>query len=128
VAAAIRARDDPPEVMEMETSGLSLLDGVVGADTLVVVDAVRTGAAKPGTVHVIKEGDLAFAPGGSQHTIGLFEALDLGRALGLDVPTEVVLVAVEALDLETIGGPMSEAVAAAVPAVADVAAGLAGAP
>ena len=63
------------------------------------------------------EEDIVWAPGGSPHQVGLFEILSRGRSLGLDVPDDVVIVAVEADDMITIGGGMTEAVSAAVPAV-----------
>jgi hydrogenase maturation protease len=95
-----------------------LLEAVVGASRLIVVDTVVTGSAPPGTVDVLGEADFdGSAAGGSPHYIGLFEALDLARGLGLDVPGEVVIVAVEAGDFYTVGGGMTAAVEAAVPVV-----------
>jgi hydrogenase maturation protease len=120
-AATVRAFDHPGvgpvEVVETALTGMYLLEAVVGASRLIVVDTVVTGAAEPGTVLVLGEGDLAGAPGGSPHYTGLFETLDLARALGLEVPGEVVIVAVEAGDFLTVGGEMTAPVAAAVPVV-----------
>jgi hydrogenase maturation protease len=108
------------EVVETALTGMYLLEAVVGASRLIVVDSVVTGSAEPGTVEVLGEEDFAGAPaGGSPHYIGLFEALDLARGLGLDVPDEVVIVAVEAGDYFTVGGGMTAAVGAAVPVVVD---------
>lgn len=123
-AATMSAFDHPRagvvEVVETALTGMYLLEAVVGASRLIVVDSVVTGSAEPGTVEVLGEEDFAGAPaGGSPHYIGLFEALDLARSLGLDVPDEVVIVAVEAGDFFTVGGGMTAAVGAAVPVVVE---------
>lgn len=112
-------RVGPVEVVETALTGMYLLDAVLGASRLIVVDTLVSGTFEPGTVLVLQEGDLVGAPGGSPHYIGLFETLELARALGLDVPAEVVIVAVEAGDYTTVGGAMTAPVEAAVPAVVE---------
>ncbi len=108
VAARLRARE--VEVLESWEGGLGLLDEVVGYERLIVVDTILTGSAPPGTVHVIAESELPAVPGAAPHAVGLFDALRLGRSLGLDVPGRVTVVAVEAGDLTGIGSPMTAAV------------------
>lgn len=112
-------RVGPVEVVETALSGMYLLDAVVGASRLIVLDTVVSGAADPGTVLELTESDLAGPRGSSPHYIGLLETLDLARALGMQVPAEVVIVAVEAGDYVTVGGEMTPPVAAAVPVVVD---------
>lgn len=126
-AAAVLLRRQSPaaDVVESSLTGLGLLDAVLGVDRLVVVDAVMTGEASPGTVRVIREDDIDVPRGGSPHYVGLFEALDLGRALRLPVPTEVTLVAVEVGDLTTVGGSLTPEVRGALPSVVDLVADLA---
>jgi len=125
-AAELRRRLPGVDVVESATSGLYLLDEVVGVDRLVVVDAVATGRADPGTVHVFREGDLEVVHGGSQHYVGLFETLELVRALDLDGPDDVVLVCVEVADTLTIGGEITPPVQAALPRLIETAAAEAG--
>jgi hydrogenase maturation protease len=117
VARRLRIGSPAVDVVESSLTGLGLLEGIVGAERLVVVDSVVTGSAPPGTVRVLHETDFDVPRGGSPHYIGLFEALDLGRALRLPVPDDVTLVAVEAGDLSTVGGGLSAEVEAAVPDV-----------
>jgi hydrogenase maturation protease len=121
-AAELRRRLRGVDVVESSTSGLYLLDEVVGVDRLVVVDAVVTGRAEPGTIHLFHPDDLEIVPGGSPHYVGLFETLELVRALGLDGPSTVVLVCVEVADTVTIGGGLSPAVRDALPELVDTAA------
>jgi hydrogenase maturation protease len=120
-AVTVRAfelpRVGPVEVVETALTGMYLLEAVVGASRLIVVDTVVTGTTDPGTVLELKESDLAGPRGGSPHYIGLLETLDVARALDLDVPADVVIIAVEAGDYKTVGGEMTAPVAAAVPVV-----------
>lgn len=122
-AVTVRAfelpRVGPVEVVETALTGMYLLEAVVGASRLIVVDSVVTGATDPGTVLELKESDLDGPRGGSPHYIGLLETLDLARALGLEVAADVVIVAVEAGDSMTVGGEMTGPVRAAVPVVVE---------
>ena len=114
-ASAIGRRfGDRVEAVCSSTSGFDLLDDVVGASRLLVLDTLATGATAPGTVFEVGEDEVPAPHGGSPHYVGLFEALRLGRALGLVVPSEVVILAVEPEDVLTVGGPMSDAVTGAL--------------
>lgn len=83
------------EVRESEEMGLALLDFLVGYREVVIVDAAETGQAEPGFVHRLEVSDLRRLRAGAPHSLGLGEALDLGRALGMDVPQRVSILAVE---------------------------------
>ena len=122
LVAAEHLRERLPPAVDVVFSaeaGFALLDYLDGTPVLVVVDVVLTGKARPGTVSVFGAAELRGAPGNSPHYVGLFESLDLGRALGMAVPERVAIVVVEAADCLTIGGAMHPDVRAAVSEVAD---------
>ncbi len=102
------------EVVSGPTAGLSFLDALAGASHLLVVDTLVTGSVHPGTLSEFREGEVAGPAGPSPHYVGLFEALALGRTLGLPMPGRVVILAVEPSDCLTVGGGMSDAVQAAI--------------
>ncbi len=79
-----------------------------------MIDTVLSGAVAPGTVSTFHAGEVQAVPGQSPHYVGLFEALRLGRALKLDVPDDVTIIAVEPADCLTVGGEMHDSVIAAV--------------
>jgi hydrogenase maturation protease len=108
---------DEVEVVESSESGLRLLDHVTNVPRLLVIDTIQTGRAAPGTITLLREPDAPPAPGASAHGTGFFDTLALARNLGLSVPTEVVILTVEAADCLTLGAPMHPAVAAALPRV-----------
>lgn len=104
------------DIVETPEFGFALLDYLQDVRTVVVIDTVVTGTVEPGTLYRISQDeDWQTAPGASPHYVGLFEALAAGRALGLPVAVEVVILAVEASDVVTVGGSMSPAVEASVP-------------
>jgi hydrogenase maturation protease len=102
--------DDPSEA----------LDAWAPEDTVVVADAISTGGF-PGDIHVIDVVEHSLPAGnwsaGGSHALGLAVVVELARALGL-LPRRLVVVGVEAGQFGH-GVPMSEAVAAAVPAATD---------
>ncbi|MBC7290590.1 MAG: hydrogenase maturation protease [Actinotalea sp.] len=89
-----------------------------GADRVVVVDAVRSGAA-PGTVHeldatagVLADRAWARTGRGGTHAFGVAAAVELARALRR-LPSRLVLVGVEGASFEP-GAALSPAVVRAV--------------
>lgn len=118
VAERVRAVAPPHvDVEQSEVAGLRLLELLRGYDKVVILDALKSpaGAGRaPGDIVRFKASE--FRGGhryGSAHSIGLATALELGRRLGYDMPAEVVVLAVEAEDVETFGEELSPAVAAA---------------
>jgi hydrogenase maturation protease len=89
---------------------LDLVERLRGADAVVLVDAVRSGAA-PGTLHALRPDALARAASCSTHSLGVAEALALARALGRG-PQRIEIVGIEAGPLQ--GEELSPAVAPAV--------------
>ncbi|MDW8337622.1 MAG: hydrogenase maturation protease [Thermoleophilia bacterium] len=119
VAARLRAAG--ARVLECADEPTRLLDEWADLDTVVVVDAISTGAPL-GTVHRIDVGDgplprdLRLA---STHALGVADALELGRALGR-APSRVVVLGIEGARFG-VGEEMSPEVAAALDALADAA-------
>jgi hydrogenase maturation protease len=111
-AVAERLRDAGVRVLDCADEPTRLLDLWDGLDTVVVVDALRSGAA-PGTAHRIdaRDGplprDLRLA---STHAMGIADALELGRAVGR-APRRVVVLGLEGASFG-IGEEMTPAVAA----------------
>jgi hydrogenase maturation protease len=113
-AVAERLRGAGAAVLDCADEPTRLLGLWDGLDTVVVVDALSSGAA-PGTLHRIEaeEGplprDLRLA---STHAMGIADALELGRVLG-QAPRRVVVLGVEGASFG-MGEKMTAAVAAAL--------------
>jgi hydrogenase maturation protease len=113
VARLLRERG--VEALAYEGEPVTLLDTFAGRDAVVLVDAVRSGAAA-GTVHRAdaSERPLPTELGGvpSTHLLGVGEAIELARTLGR-LPASVVVYGIEGESFEA-GSELSPAVAAAV--------------
>lgn len=101
--------DDPSEA----------LDAWDPEDTVILTDAMSSGGT-PGDIRVIDAVAHTLRTGrwaaGGTHALGLAAVVELARALGR-LPQRLVVVGVEAAEFAH-GAPLSEAVAAAVPAAA----------
>ena len=104
------------QVEVCELPGLGLLDLFEGAESILLVDAVQSGA-RVGTIHRIGPEELiAFsADSNSAHGWGVAETLGLARQLGLSLPP-IHLIGIEAGQMQ-IGAGLSPEVEAALPAV-----------
>jgi hydrogenase maturation protease len=111
------ARDDRVDVRETMEMGLALLDFMVGYRAVVIVDSIQTGRASPGTIHEVDAAGLSHLAGRTPHFLGVGDTLALGRRLGLAMPDEVRIIAVEVEDPFTLGTHMTPALQAALPAV-----------
>lgn len=110
---------DLPGVHVQETCemGLSLLDFLTGYCRLMVVDAVQTHQAPPGFLHELELGDLKVLPLMSPHFLGVGEIIAAGRKLGMPMPEQVKVFAIEVQDPFTIGTELTQPVAEAIPGI-----------
>jgi len=102
------------EIVEAGLSGLSLLDIMEGAETVILIDAIHSNQA-PGTIHRLEiPRDLEIlhthawgSKSPSTHSFGLGESLTLGATLGTLPPT-VVVFGIEIRDTTLGENPSSE--------------------
>lgn len=99
--------------------GLALLDFITGYSAVVIVDAIQTGEAPPGFVHELNANSLAQLTGRTPHFLGVGETLALGRSLGLPMPEQVKIFAIEVVDPFTLGTRMTPTLQAALPRVVE---------
>lgn len=109
------------EVLEVGTPGLRLLDIMDGADLCIIVDCM-VGGGNPGqirrlTPEKLAECNISFT---SAHGVGVAEALSFGMAVEPDrLPKNIVIFAVEALNVAKFTEGLSEPVKSALPALVD---------
>lgn len=98
VARRLRHSSAPPdgEILEETGEGTSLLETWRGAERVILLDAVRSGAPA-GTIHRIEAQTdplPAFFSRRSTHAFGIAEAIELARALS-QLPPSLVLFGIE---------------------------------
>jgi hydrogenase maturation protease len=120
LSAARRLRERGRDAREHEGDPTALIELWRDAGEVIVVDAVRSGAA-PGTIRRV---DATAAPlpaslrtSTSTHAVGLADAIELARALGR-LPRQVVVYGIEG-ERFAAGTGLTPAVAAAVDAVVE---------
>lgn len=112
------------EVVATPEAGFSLLDYLLDAERVVVIDTLLTHAAPVGTIYELTETQFAAIPGRSSHGAGLCEVIALARELGLPPAHTIAVLAVEAADCSTLGGKMHPAVRSAIPVLVDMVRGM----
>ena len=123
VVAELKNRLSEPEITVMETgvAGLSLLDLLVGYDRAIIIDAIQTVDGKAGQIYRLdpKAFDTALHTA-SSHGIDFTTALEFGKKLGLPIPQEIVILAIEASDVSTFNEECTPEVKQAVPACVEM--------
>ena len=107
------------EVRETTEMGLALLDFMTGYSAVVIVDSIQTGRVAPGVVHEVDAAALQQLTGRTPHFLGVSETLALGRQLGLAMPEQVKIFAIEVEDPFTLSTNMTPALQSALPGIVD---------
>ena len=118
VAAELKSRLDQSDVTIMETSvaGLSLLDLLVGYDRAIIIDAIQTVDGKAGQIYRLDpEAFDTTRRTISPHDVNFTTALEFGKKLGLPLPQEIVIFAIEASDVSTFSEECTPEVKQAIP-------------
>jgi hydrogenase maturation protease len=104
------------EVSEDYWGGLRLMERMIGFDRAIIIDAIRTDA-EPGTIHLLSPNDIPTQRSTSAHDVNLSTALELGRQAGarLPSPSEILLIGVEAADVQTFDEALTPEVETALP-------------
>jgi hydrogenase maturation protease len=106
------------DVLELSAGGIRLMEAMAGYDRALIIDAIVTGAASPGTVHRLQGNDLVSTKNTmSVHDMNLPIALEMGKLLGVHLPSRIRIWGIEALDVETFSEDLTEDVAKATPEV-----------
>lgn len=109
-------------IAENERGGMDVLDEIGPYERAVLVDGIKTGRKPPGTIFLLSARE--FIPTrrlSGFHDLDLSTALELARRLGLPVPEEIIVLAVEINDDVNFGEKCSPEVAAAISKAAAVA-------
>lgn len=119
VARRIRALHLPQvQVIESDGECTKLMECWKGAERVILIDAVQSGAP-PGTIHRVMAQDLpAHWLHCSTHAFGVAEAIALAQALG-QLPRPFSILGIEGSTF-AIGAALSEQVAAALAVIVDL--------
>ena len=106
------------DVIELYAGGIRLMEAMRGYDRALVIDAMVTGKAMPGTIHRPHLEDIAATRNTvSVHDMDMATALAMGKMLGIPLPSRIRIWGIEACDVETFSEEITEDVARAIPRV-----------
>ena len=125
VAEAVRQLlppDTSVTVSEASVGGLGLMERLLGFDRVILIDALHREENQPGVVHRMTLADLrAISPtqhSASAHDTSLATAMEMGERMGLSLPEEIIIYAIEVDNIIDFGEALTPAVARAIPQVA----------
>ena len=124
VVRALGTGSLPPSVncAEASVGGLRLLSLIAGYERVILVDAIQVPQGRPGDIYRLHPNELRTSRHvGSAHDLSLPGALNLGRSLGMDLPEDedIIILAIQAEDVLTLGEETTPAVRAAIPQALD---------
>jgi len=103
-------------VAEASLAGLGLLDVLAGYEKAIVIDAIQTREGKAGEVYRLNSNDLtATRHTASTHNVNFASAIELGHKLGLSLPTQIVIFAIEVTDVTTFSETCTPEVSKSIP-------------
>ncbi|MFH1383078.1 MAG: hydrogenase maturation protease [Chloroflexota bacterium] len=117
VARALADLDHPgTTVMEAGVAGLELLDLLTGYDRAIIIDAIQTKEGRIGQIYrLMPQGLDTTRHAAAPHDVNFATALELGKRLGLAMPREITIFAIEAGDVSTFSEKCSPEVEQAIP-------------
>lgn len=105
-------------IVEASLAGFNLLELLAGFEKAVLVDAIQTKEGRVGAIYRLNKDDLSFSQRlSSVHDINLYTAWQLGQTLGVELPTDLVIFAIEVKDVLTFSEMLTPEIEAIVPQV-----------
>jgi hydrogenase maturation protease len=105
------------DVLECSLSGLALLDVITGYDSLIIIDTIKCSDPKPGKIRLLDGTQLRHIPGPSPHYVSVPQTIEIGRKLGLKVPSSIKVIAVEAKTMYNLGEELTQEMKKAIPRI-----------
>jgi hydrogenase maturation protease len=113
--------DAPIDITEVSVGGLTLMETMIGYERVILIDAIQQAGSRPGAFRRMTLDDLrAISPtqhSASPHDASLITALQMGERMGLALPREITIFAVQVENVTDFSDQPTPAVAAAIPRV-----------
>jgi hydrogenase maturation protease len=115
---------DGVDIEKLSLGGLSLMERLIGYDRAILIDAINLGQKPVGGLYAfdLKElADLSLGHMTAAHDTSLQTALEIGRSLGLHLPTQISIIGIEAKVEYTFSDSISPEVDKTIPHAAQIA-------
>jgi hydrogenase maturation protease len=115
------------DIEYLSIGGLGLMEHLVGYDRAIIVDAIFSGKAAPGTISTQMLEDVFDTTSGhtiSVHDTSLQDAINLAQKIGVQMPKKLIVVGIETDSINTFSEALTTHVKAATPRAVDIVIGL----
>jgi hydrogenase maturation protease len=122
VATALKATIAQPDVcvLKTELGGINLLEQLAGYERAIVIDSIKTQGGKPGNIYQLTpESLIGTRHTNSTHGIDFAATIELGKKLGMAIPKDIIIFAIEAEDVSTFSEDCGLQVKQAIPVCID---------
>lgn len=102
----------------LSLGGISLMEQLIGYDKVIIIDAINTGTQPQGNISIFPLSDLSDHHHGhlsSPHDTNLPDAIKIGKLLGAQLPTDIMIVAIESKNVYDFSEELSIPVAESIP-------------
>ena len=115
-----RMDEEDVHIEEATFANIDILDVIGSYDRLIIVDSIKTRGGRPGQLYQLGLDDFRSALHlNCPHDINLPTALELGRQLGIHIPKEICIYAIEVEDNQTFSESCSLSVERAIPGIVE---------
>lgn len=106
------------EIKETFSSGMTYIDMLEGFDLAFIIDSIKLENDDIGKLYKIEEGEIEYKKNPqSLHLFTLWDAVSLGRKIGLKMPDKIIVYAVNVLDNITFDDSFSPEIQNAVQSI-----------
>jgi hydrogenase maturation protease len=118
VALALKdkLKESQIDIMEASIAGLDFLDLLAHYDKAIIIDAIQTKEGTPGQIYRFEPEMLAnTCHASTPHDVNFATAIELGKQLGLPLPQQIAVFAIEVKDATSFSEACTPEVAVAIP-------------
>ncbi len=108
------------DLVESQLVGVNILDFICGYKTLILIDSIKTEDGKEGEIYQLSLDDLPKKRRmNSPHNIGLPWTIQMGRKLGMAIPDEIRIYAIEVNDPFNFGEELTDTMKRLLPKIVE---------
>jgi hydrogenase maturation protease len=111
------------DIEYLSIGGLGLMEHLVGYDRAIIVDAIFSGKAAPGTISTQMLEEIFDATSGhtiSVHDTSLQDAINLAQKIGVHMPKKLIVLGIETDSIDNFSETLTAHVEAAIPRAMDI--------
>ncbi len=108
------------DLITSQLTGTNILDFVCGYKRLIVIDAIKTENGSDGDVYQLYLNDMPKQKrSNSPHNVGLYWTIKMGEKLGMEIPEEIRIYAIEVKDPFSFGEELTDTMESLLPKIVE---------